>query len=52
MISFLLPDYQHMKKKSKKKKQDIAKVYPELQGVDIRINPFGEMSILHLPIFS
>ena len=32
-----------MKKKSKKKKEDIAKVNPELQGLDIRINPFGEL---------
>jgi len=32
-----------MKKKSRKKGQDIAKVNPELQGLDIRINPFGEL---------
>jgi len=32
-----------MKKKSKKKKQDIAKVNPELEGLDIRINSFGEL---------
>lgn len=32
-----------MKKKSRKKKQDIAKVNPELQGLDIRINSFGEL---------
>ncbi len=31
-----------MKKKSKKK-EDIAKVNPELQGLDIRFNKFGQL---------
>lgn len=32
-----------MKKQYKKKKEDIAKVNPELEGLDIRINSFGEL---------